>query len=68
MKVEKLDDKTYRVESDTIYPDDLEYGVMFGLVRRVVPAGTGFVVSYDETVQRKDLGGPVTVMIVSLRT
>jgi hypothetical protein len=47
---------------DVPYPDDLMYGMMYGFVRRLAPAGSGHIVAYDETITRKDQGGDYTVI------
>lgn len=62
---EKIDDTHYKMTVDHgIYPDDLEYGVLYGFAKRFLPRGTFFTVRYDENVQRLDEGGEKTVMHV----
>lgn len=47
---------------NTIYPDDLNYGVLYGIVRKHIPANTQFTVSYDESESpRSDNGGDFSV-------
>ena len=62
---EKIDDKTYKLTLSTLYPDDLEYGVCYGFLRRFLPRGTSFKVWYDGDVLRKDQGGTETIMHVA---
>jgi flagellar hook protein FlgE len=63
--VEKVGDRHYQIIMDSIYPDDMEYGILYGFAKRYLPAGTDFTVWYDEDVQRKDHGGEETVVHVS---
>lgn len=63
---EKISDKHYKITTNTPYPDDVFYGVMYGYVRRFRPAGAHFVVSYDENVTRRDDGGEYTVVHIKL--
>ncbi len=48
----------------TPYPDDLDYGVLYGLARRFLPKGTDFVVQFDDSLPRRDEGGEYSVMHV----
>jgi hypothetical protein len=52
----------YRLNSP--FPDDLNYGIFFGYVRRFLPKGTKFTVKYDETAPRQDHGGDETLIHV----
>lgn len=62
---EKLGDKHYKVTlHGGLYPDDFEYGVLYGFAQRFLPQGTDFIVEYDEDVQPLDSGGEKTVFIV----
>ena len=47
-RAEKLGDKHLRLIMKTPYPDDLAYGVVWGMARRFLPTGTHFTVKYDE--------------------
>jgi hypothetical protein len=61
---EKVSDNHYKVtiHKGWLYPDDLEYGVLYGFAKRFLPRGTNFVVSYDPDVKRIDDGGDRTVI------
>ncbi len=47
------------------YPDGVMYGLMYGFARRILPAGTGFTVYYDEDTLRKDEGGYQTIIHIA---
>jgi hypothetical protein len=53
------------VHENTMMPDDLEYGVMYGFAKRFLPPGTQFTVWYDEDIPRLDEGGDQTVIHVN---
>jgi hypothetical protein len=62
---EKVNDKHYRVTlHGGLYPDDFEYGVIYGFGKRFLPKGIHFFVRYDDTVQRLDKGGEKTILDV----
>jgi hypothetical protein len=62
---ERVSDKHYRVIMDNcVYPDDLEYGVLYGFMKRFLPQHTSFTVWYDKDVKRLDQGGTQTVLHV----
>ncbi|MBN1428793.1 MAG: hypothetical protein JXB07_10440 [Anaerolineae bacterium] len=59
---EKINDRHYQVTlHGGLYPDDFEYGVLYGFGKRFLKDAP-FVVSYDDTVQRLDKGGKKTVL------
>jgi hypothetical protein len=64
-RVEKLGDQHMRLTMRTPYPDDLPYGVVWGMARRFLPEGTQFLIKYDETEPHRDLGGEYTVLDIS---
>jgi hypothetical protein len=60
---EKIDDRHYQITlHGGLYPDDFEYGVLYGFGKRFLPQGTYFIVLYDDTVQHLDEGGEKTVL------
>ncbi len=61
---EVLGDKHAKLTFRVPDPDDFWYGILFGYVRRCMPQGTHFTVSYDKEVPRREQGGEVTVMHV----
>ncbi len=61
----KVDDQHYQISMDSIYPDDLEYGMLYGFARRFLPQGTHFTVWYDKDVRRMDEGGDRTIIHIS---
>lgn len=63
MKIEKIDDHHIKIHIKTAYPDDAFYGIFYGYARQF-SKGKGFMVAFDETVQRRDEGGDETVIRV----
>lgn len=62
---EKIEAKHYRMVLDgCVYPDDLEYGVLYGFAKRFLPRALPFLVWYDKDVKRLDEGGRQTVIHV----
>ncbi|MBN2305528.1 MAG: hypothetical protein JXQ72_13680 [Anaerolineae bacterium] len=62
---QKLADRHYELTlHGGLYPDDFEYGVLYGFAKRFLPPGTDFTVWYAEDVQRLDQGGEKTVIRV----
>lgn len=64
-RAEQLGEKHLQLIMRTPYPDDLAYGVVWGMARRFLPAGTSFLIEYDETEPRRDHGGETTVLDIS---
>jgi hypothetical protein len=60
--VEKVGEHHIKITIRTPYPDDLLYGVYYGLSRRFLPPGHHFTLQYDEETPRRDKGGEVTIM------
>lgn len=42
------------------FPDDFQYGIIFGLAQKTKPAGSSFLVQYDDTQPRREQGGEFT--------
>jgi hypothetical protein len=49
------------ITSDTPYPDDLEYGVFYGIAKAMLPPHANVTAYYDEDTVRRDQGGDYTV-------
>lgn len=64
VKTEKISETHYRTIHDHLYPDDMVYGLAYGMARRFLPKGTAFQISYAQGVSRKDEGGKVTIVEV----
>jgi hypothetical protein len=64
-RAERLSDQHLRLIMRTPYPDDLAYGVVWGMARRFLPEGTQFLIAYNDTEPRRDLGGEYTVLDIS---
>lgn len=61
----KVDKQHYKVaHNNTIMPDNLEYGVLYGFAKRFLPPGTRFTVWFDEDMPRMDKGGEQTILHV----
>jgi hypothetical protein len=54
---EKVDEKHYKTIHTCLYPDDFNYGIVYGYARRFLPPGTDFTVFYDPDVTPRDQGG-----------
>ena len=63
---EKIDEGHFKLTDTGIYPDNLQYGVCYGFVRRFRPPGQSFRVKFDEDIPRRDEGGEVTIIHVVL--
>jgi hypothetical protein len=61
----KIDNNHVVVTTRTPYPDDLIYGVLYGMARRYLPDDAGFIVEYDAETPRRDYGGEVTVVHIT---
>ena len=59
---ETVDDHHVRMVMRIPQPDDIWYGIFYGYVKRFVPPGTDFTVSYDPDIPRRDKGGRQTII------
>lgn len=64
VRTEKVAPNHYVCTQEVMYPDDMSYGVAYGMARRWLPHGTPFTVKYDDTILNRDNGGPQTVIHV----
>lgn len=64
-RAEKIDQQHVRLIMRTPYPDDLAYGVVWGMARRFLPNHAKFRIAYDETELRRDQGGERTILDIS---
>jgi hypothetical protein len=64
MRIEQGENNSSRIISNTPYPDDLFYGLMYGLLKRVVKPGEHVVMRYRT---RQDHCEPETIMEVSIK-
>jgi hypothetical protein len=60
---EKVGDKHYKTIHTCLYPDDFNYGMLYGYARRFLPPGTDFTVFYDPDVKPRDQGGTDATII-----
>ncbi len=65
MEYTKIGDKHIQMKIRIPFPDDLEYGVYWGIARRFLPPGTNFAVTYDENVPRREHGGTHTIIHIN---
>ncbi|HML23856.1 MAG TPA: hypothetical protein PKD09_19525 [Aggregatilinea sp.] len=57
---EELGPGHLRVLACVPYPDDLVYGLLYGMLRHHLPPQTYFTVAYDDSTPRRSQGGEVT--------
>jgi hypothetical protein len=50
-----------RVYVNTPFPIDMDYGVIYGFARRLLPPGTLFTVAYDETCEKTHEYGVIDI-------
>ncbi|MBI1258821.1 MAG: hypothetical protein GC204_15230 [Chloroflexi bacterium] len=60
--VDKVSETHFKTTHNLPYPDDMIYGVGYGMARRYLPRGTQFKVYYDEKEPHLDEGGKRTVI------
>lgn len=46
---------------NTIWPDDMIYGYLYGAAQRMLPNGVHFILRYDDSIVRQQDGGATTV-------
>jgi hypothetical protein len=66
LRAEQVDEHQIIVRLRTPYPDDLFYGILYGLTRHFRPAGKGFSVRYDPNLLRREQGGSETVIHIHI--
>jgi len=49
LSVEVIDDHTLRIVDRSPYPDELQYGLLFGLLSRLIPLGANLTLRYTES-------------------
>jgi len=59
--VDVIEDGHIQITTATPYPDDLLFGVFYGMARRFLPPATPFTVRFDDAVPTRDQGGVVTI-------
>jgi len=65
VEVEKIAKKHYKATINIPYPSDMVYGVAYGMARRFLPDGSGYVVEYDSEFPRWEDGGDSTVIHIT---
>jgi len=62
---QKIADKHYRTVHRHIYPDAMNYGIVYNAAQKFLPQGTQFTVKYEDIFNRLDYGdADETVIIV----
>jgi hypothetical protein len=61
IRVEQVEERHWKIIKCLPDPDDLNYGVVYGVCKRFLPPGTRFSVTYDPEVARRDTGGEETI-------
>lgn len=64
-EVEVLDQRTIKITDHTPYPDDLQYGFIYGLFNRLMPYGAQLRVRYDEQACRRSDGADQSVYVIT---
>lgn len=65
VKAEKISDTHYRTTHTHLYPDDMVWGLAYGMAKRFLPPGAHFKVEYSPQSPRLDEGdGDQTVVDV----
>jgi len=64
---EKVGEKHYRITLTDPYPDDFNYGIMYGFALRYLPPHSDFIVSYDPQVTPRDRGGEQGCTVIHIR-
>ncbi len=59
--VKQLDDKHIQYWENTVWPDDMVYGYLYGAAQRYLDHGTYFTLKYDDEHKRQDFGGDSTI-------
>jgi hypothetical protein len=57
----------YRVTFTDLYPDDFNYGIMYGFALRFLPPGTNFTIYYDPAIHPRDRGGDHPCTVIHMR-
>ncbi len=68
VKVEKISETHYKTIHKHLYPDDLVYGLAYGMCRVFLPKDATFTVEYDKDTKRLDEGGDFTIVHVKWET
>jgi hypothetical protein len=66
MKAWQIDDDHIIMRVRVPYPDDIMYGLLYGLVRHFRPADRDFTVYYDVHQPRREHGGTETIIHIKL--
>lgn len=67
MRVEQPDARHIIIRAHNPYPDDINYGVIYGYTRHFLGlAGKGFTLKYDDNTPRRDQGGDETIMHIHI--
>ena len=64
VRTEQISETHYKTIHDNMYPDDMAYGIAYGMAKRWLSKGTQFLVQYDSDVPHKDVGGDITIIHV----
>ncbi|MBN1563771.1 MAG: hypothetical protein JXA10_08025 [Anaerolineae bacterium] len=58
---QQVEENNFVLKTQVPYPDDMMFGLFYGYVRELCPAGKPFTVKYAENHLRKDQGGDSTI-------
>jgi len=61
---EKVADRHYRLIHRHVYPVAMNYGIMYGFAKHLLPQGAHFSVQYEDIFKRLDYGGAEETVII----
>lgn len=64
---DKLAEGHYQLRICWPWVDDIAYGMIYGMCQRFLPAGSNYIVYYDDSVPQADKGGNETVIHVEFK-
>jgi len=60
--VTQLADQAIRYTENTVWPDDMIYGYLYGAAKRFLEPGTHFILRYADQHDRQEMGGQSTTL------
>lgn len=66
IRCDKVDEKHYITIHTDLYPDDMNYGILYAYGKRFLPTGTDFTVYYDPDSPARDHGGTSDTTILHI--
>jgi hypothetical protein len=66
VRIDKLDDLHYVIDTRFPFPDDVTYGVFFAYIRHYIGGKRHFALHYDDRTPRRDHGGERTIIHLNI--